>query len=640
MAASRLLIVSVSRQRGDGTAETLQFEEGVNVLVGEGNTGKTKWLQTIDYLLGDEVTAEEREDPENALFTLFVSASAVLRVNEEEISVERRWREAGSLSKIYVNGEAQNVRDFCRNLMERLGMPILHYPQGNPYGPRKWPELTWRTLFRHMYRRETMWSDLADAQPEVDQHAALMLFLGAAEKLFSQDYSDLVVKSKRILDLQARKDQFMSLLDQVSKELVDVNEIGVALTPESIEAAQAKITEELQSIERKRRSLLVGIRQGAQSALAHQKADVPDIENLSQWLVDMQNEQEEVARAIARIDSRITEVRTMHQLVKDEVAKLLRAKEAGSVLADLRVTHCPACDQELEKHGDEDSCYVCGRHVRSPGDTSSATKRIEFETEQLHSELEETEQLQLELTDDLQAKREQHKELTRTIAEITATLRPVRQAAAAVLPPELFLLDVGYGRAQEKRQQLIRIRTVLDQREQLAADIFKTQKEIAEIESAVDDKTSQIDFESMGDRLRDGMVTYFNRIVELNPKSWLGNTVSVRFGERTVRLRAGESGWKAKLGGTQRLYFLFAYHYALLNLTRFEGTLYPGFAMIDFPASLEDRAAIADKENFILEPFVELLNREDMKGCQLLAAGRSFKELAGVHPLEFNEVWK
>src|SRR5687768_8039768 len=75
----------------------------------------------------------------------------------------------------------------------------------------------------------------------------------------------------------------------------------------------------------------------------------------------------------------------------------------------------------------------------------------------------------------------------------------------------------------------------------------------------------------------------------------IGNSVSVRFGERTVKLRAGESAWKAKLGGTQRLYFLFAYHYALLNLTRFENTLYPGFAMIDFPASLEDRAAIADK---------------------------------------------
>jgi hypothetical protein len=219
-------------------------------------------------------------------------------------------------------------------------------------------------------------------------------------------------------------------------------------------------------------------------------------------------------------------------------------------------------------------------------------------------------------------------------------MRPVRQAAAALLPPELFLLDVTYGRVQEKGQQLIRIKAVLDQREQLAADIQKVQGEIAEVESAVESQTSQVDFETLADRLRDGMVTYFNRIVQLNPKSWLGNTVSVRLAERSLRLRVGESGWKAKLGGTQRLYFLFAYHYALLSLSRYPDALYPGFLMIDFPANLEDRAAIADKENFILEPFVELLQKEDMQGCQVIAAGRSFKGLKSVNAIEFDEVWK
>jgi hypothetical protein len=62
--------------------------------------------------------------------------------------------------------------------------------------------------------------------------------------------------------------------------------------------------------------------------------------------------------------------------------------------------------------------------------------------------------------------------------------------------------------------------------------------------------------------------------------------------------------------------------------------------MIDFPANLEDRAAIADKENFILEPFVELLQKEEMQGCQVIAAGRSFKGLKSVNAIEFDEVWK
>lgn len=640
MGAGRINVVSVSRTRSDGSTETLAFEEGVNVLVGEGNTGKTKWLQTIDYLLGDEASAEERADPENILFNLFESASAVVKINGEEILVERRWKEAGSLSKVYVNGEPQNVKDYCRSLMVKLGMPALHYPQGNPYGPRKWPELTWRTLFRHMYRRETMWSDLADAQPEVDQHASLTLFLGAAERLFSQDYGDLVSKSKQVMDLQARKDQFMSLLDQVSKELVDAQELGVALTPESIEAAQNKLTAELRAIEGKRTALLEGIKSGTQVQLTAAKATLPDIDSLSQELIEVQNQKEQISRAIKQLDARTEELQTMQQLLEDEVAKLDRAKDAGTVLADLRVTHCPACDQQIDKKPEDSLCYVCGRAVPMQSEISTAARRIDYEIEQLRSELEETKHLLNELAEDYASKTEIRKKLSTRIAELASDLRPVRQAAAAVMPPELFLLDVSYGRVQEKAKQLKRIRAVLDQREKLADDILKIQQEIAQIEATVDSKTSEVDFESMGDRIRDGMLTYFNRIVELNPKSWLGNTVSVRFGERTVRLKAGESGWKSKLGGTQRLYFLFAYHYALLNLTRFEDTLYPGFAMIDFPASLEDRAAIADKENFILEPFVELLKRDDMKGCQLLAAGRSFKGLEDVHSLEFNELWK
>jgi hypothetical protein len=126
----------------------------------------------------------------------------------------------------------------------------------------------------------------------------------------------------------------------------------------------------------------------------------------------------------------------------------------------------------------------------------------------------------------------------------------------------------------------------------------------------------------------------------LNPHSCLGQSVAVRIGERFLRFRVGDTSWKTKLGATQRLYFLFAYHYALLSLCRFTDTRYPGLAIIDFPANLEDRQAIADKENFILEPFVELLNGEDLAGCQVIAAGRSFEGLDGVTAIEFTEVWK
>ncbi len=639
MGGKRLFISSVTRRREDGSEESIHFEPGITVLVGEGNTGKTKWLQTIDYLLGDEVTLEGRQDPDNALFHLFVSASAVIRIGDQELNVERRWKEPGTLGKVFVDGQAENVKDYCRRLMSLLNIPIVRFPQGDPYLARKWPELTWRTLARHVYRRETAWSDIADQQPEVDQHACIVQFLGVAEKVFSEEFDELVSKNKCLWDLQSKRDQFMTMLDSISKDLVGADELGVALTPESIEAAKEKLKKEELELAAQRQNLLFKIRSSAEGALADKKETVPDVASISDRLVNLRAEIEALGSAIKQTEARLAEIAAMKDLLSDEIERLKRTEDAGSVLADLRVTHCPACDQPISRHSSPGECYVCGQPTAADTNTFQC-RRIQFEREQLQSELEETDQLLLQLGQDRTTKRNRHRHLSEQLAELDNAIQPIRQAAAAVLPPELFLLDVRYGRIQERLQQLGRVQGVLDQRQILANEIQQIQTEIADAESAIETKASGVDFESLGDRLRDGMNTYLNRIVHLNPHSWLGQAVSVRIGERSVRFRVGDTSWKTKLGATQRLYFLFAYHFALLSLCRFADTRYPGIAIIDFPANLEDREAIADKENFILEPFVELLNGPDFAGCQVIAAGRSFEGLDGVTAVEFAEVWK
>ena len=50
---STLVINQVWRRTTDGNVEALDLSAGVNLIVGGPNTGKTKWLETIDYLLGD-----------------------------------------------------------------------------------------------------------------------------------------------------------------------------------------------------------------------------------------------------------------------------------------------------------------------------------------------------------------------------------------------------------------------------------------------------------------------------------------------------------------------------------------------------------------------------------------------------------
>jgi hypothetical protein len=140
--------------------------------------------------------------------------------------------------------------------------------------------------------------------------------------------------------------------------------------------------------------------------------------------------------------------------------------------------------------------------------------------------------------------------------------------------------------------------------------------------------------------MSDGMNTYLNMIKVINPKSWTQEEVTFRLGKNDFSAKVRTGNWKSKLGGTLTLYFLIAYHYALINLTSLPSCNYPGLVLLDFPAELEDASSVADKENFVIEPFVSLLGQPNMEATQLIAAGSSFENLEGAHRIEFRKIWR
>lgn len=169
MSRPKLLLHAVTRSMGE-EQEELTFEPGVNLIVGPRNSGKSKWLQTIDQLLGDDIEANERSTDD--ILLKYDSAGLSFSIGEEGFAVERRWKQAGLYSKVSVNGDMLSLKEYRDLLMERLEIPIVHYPQGDPYGQRAWPELGWRSLFRHIYRRQRFWNDLADQQPRASSTPA------------------------------------------------------------------------------------------------------------------------------------------------------------------------------------------------------------------------------------------------------------------------------------------------------------------------------------------------------------------------------------------------------------------------------------------------------------------------------------
>jgi hypothetical protein len=103
--------------------------------VGVPTTGKTKWLQTLDFLLGDFGTNPFENSSDPTLAETYDAASTLLLIGGEQFLVERRWKEAGAKTKLFVNGSAISPSDFQSLLLERLNIPSLHFPKGNPMSP-------------------------------------------------------------------------------------------------------------------------------------------------------------------------------------------------------------------------------------------------------------------------------------------------------------------------------------------------------------------------------------------------------------------------------------------------------------------------------------------------------------------------
>jgi hypothetical protein len=241
-----LSVESIDRLQAAGELESLSFESGVNVLVGVPNTGKTKWLQLLDYLMGDPGNNPFEGAVETGLADKYVSAGANLRIGEALYRVERHWQESGAKTKVFIDGKGLNPSEFQEWLLQQLGVPLLHFPRGNPMSGQTWPELSFRMLLRHMYRQQRFWGDLADKQPEAEQVACVLQFLGVAERLYTEDYAQLIAKKMEIERLRGRRDQYNETLGDIARDILSEPSVSVTLTIAGVKKAKESVGAEIE----------------------------------------------------------------------------------------------------------------------------------------------------------------------------------------------------------------------------------------------------------------------------------------------------------------------------------------------------------------------------------------------------------
>jgi energy-coupling factor transporter ATP-binding protein EcfA2 len=643
MITKTLMIKKLLRSPKTGDFDELNFEPGVNVLVGAQNTGKTQWLRMLNFLMGDRDS-----NPANAFDQVLVdkyeSVKGIFLIGEEELILERNWKKSGQRGKIFINGEPIIAENFSSHLLQLLNIPTLHYPQGNPLSSRTWPELSWRSLLRHIYRRQDSWGELVFKQPEVDQHACILLFLGIAEYLFSSDYEQLAGKQKEIYRQEVRKEEFIRTLNQISREIIGEQGLGVALTPASIEAAIQNLDGKIDNLLDRRAEVFKSLQNSV-----FQESDstqILDFERLSDIWARLQSDGNEISSRIQSTRFRLRELEEYRTRIGDEFFRIERARSAGQIFRDLRVTNCPVCEQSVNpQKTDSNHCYLCNQPTNPDlNKVGTSEQRLDFEVEQLQDENQEAQELVSVVRNELESLISQQRSIDEEIVYVQRQMRPTQIAAAAILPPEISQeisqIDMDLGRIQEQIKQLERIQDVLALQENLSEKITEIESEIRGLETEVAKASQEISFERSSSFFVENMNSYLNSIQSRNPRSWTQSEIGLRLREKSFVFTVGQK--KASLGATLTLYFLAAYNYALLSLSSSEIYRYPALSILEFPASFSDgyqNVVVKDHENFILEPFIELVNQESMKNTQVIAVGRAFDGLQNVHRVELNQEW-
>jgi hypothetical protein len=629
-----LSVESIDRLQAAGELESLSFESGVNVLIGVPNTGKTKWLQMLDYLLGDPGNNPFEGATETGLADKYVSAGANLRIGEALYRVERRWQESGAKTKVFIDGKGLNPSEFQEWLLQQLGVPLLHFPRGNPMSGQTWPELSFRMLFRHMYRQQRFWGDLADKQPEAEQVACVLQFLGVAERLYTEDYAQLIAKKMEIERLRGRRDQYNETLGDIARDILSEPSVSVTLTMAGVKKAKESVGAE---IERLRENRIAMIEKARDMAVPPQERS--RVSRLAERRAQLIAILEKTRRTIDESSERLSDLKTYSNDLTEELSRMNRAADAGSILADLKITHCPACDQIVANDGvDHEHCFLCHQSVQEePMLEELGSARLQFEQNRLNGELKETVELTGVLDRELAALASEVKLREEELTTIEDELVPARSNVGALVQTEVSEIDMALGKAGERIRQIDRVLAALDLGKNLTEKISALQNEIGPLQDRVEAMIESIDFRAAASALEDGMNDYLNEINSIRPGSWKHSAVTITLSRSKLDIRVGQRRWQQALGGTDTLYFLMAYQFGLLTLFDKNGAHYPGLSIIDLPGEFSGEE-IEDKENFILQPFIDLVGSESYLGSQVIITGASFKGLEGVSRLALNEV--
>ncbi|WP_157974472.1 hypothetical protein [Lewinella sp. IMCC34183] len=612
---SKLEIIATRRVTSDGEVESLEFINGLNLIIGQPNTGKTVWLKMIDFCFGDGGSIEKALGDDLILIEKYVSVQVDVLINETKYTFERNWTKKGQRSKTIVNSAGLSTEEFSEFVLDALGIPQLKIPKGNPY-INTWNSLSFRSVFRHIYRQERFWTELADKQPEADQFACLALFLGFAEQLFPQELSEITKSYKLMSNLESKRDQYELILDKITRDLTsedDEGELSFATLME-IDALSDRYQTQLNNLLVSRENEIK--EQLNRNSNRNSTLLISDLSNKRQELVARLVEAQ---KELSSFINKLSEVSELELRLVNEVNRLKRTGLA-SILSNLKITHCPACDQSVKhlKPVDDDHCFLCHQYIEH---VDSYDDRLEIEIKQINIEQKELKNLREDTERAINEGSERVRNIEKSIRQLDQEIAPLKNSLSIFTNEQLSVIDSRRGQIVEKLENLRRIRLNVLEKNELSTSIGNVEKEIQRIEKLAQRKLSNIAYSNVAQDLEEGMNSYLGQINRLSPGVWNQGRVQFSISSKGFNFYVGDKSWLS-LSATLKAYFLLAYHFGLLHISQFEKFYYPKIIILDFPMQFESEEINSSTLNYMIEPFKALLDKLD---GQVIIAGRNFQ---------------
>lgn len=561
-----LRFVELRKTGRDGEVEIVPFDRHVTTIVGSRNTSKTTTLRMIDFCLGDGDSAAEALG--GPVAEAYAALALDLEIRGEAYTIRRPLiTSEGHLTKIEADDLEFSTREFQRWIMEKLGWPELSVPKGRAYrSASDVVPVTFRTLLRHIYRKEASWLDFAAREEEFLRRAVTAFFLGIADTRYAVSMLEFSIgeTGREIDSLEARRREVVEQGDSLTEQL------GRAIGLEGLTLARLDtLSEELESrrgeLHHRRSTILSTVRStegfvaepGERFQVVQQQ-----IEELGTTAGDLRRTAAGYAEALRDLQA--------------QVLRLERAETAVDVFTQLPVHLCPACGQGVTPRASGPECYLCGQ-LTAP---DTRARRIDLEIAALRRESGEIEEVLRETLAQIDQLEAQLGDLGMERDELRDRLDRERADFIAPYLTEVEELNLMLGSAH---QQLATIEGLRSLNERIAS----IDEELNSVRARLDEQTSDVA------RLESRRVSEDERASEfaslmtdflngLTAERWQFGPVTIASADLTFYL--GPQRWDVALGAESKVLFFLSYTNALLRLSELgEGVHAPGTAILDNP---------------------------------------------------------